>query len=83
MAVAVGFGKNPDGRMVVDAERFFGGQFARRRPAELRRFAPAEFAAGVVDVERANVEIGVELGDQFKAEFAVEQAFVVARVISG
>jgi hypothetical protein len=64
--------------MVVDGERFLGGEVARRRPTDGGRRTPAHLAAGIADGERADLVMGVELGGQFEAQFAGEEGVVVA-----
>ena len=71
--IGLGLAENPHRRVVVNAEGFLGRQLAWRRPAHLRRLAPADLRRGVADVERAEARVFVELGDQLEAERAVEQ----------
>ncbi len=64
--------------MVVDAKRLFGGQLARRRPADDRRLAPTDLGRRVADVQRAEAGVAVELRHQVEAQLAAEQRLVVA-----
>ena len=75
--IAFGLAEDPHRRVVIDAEGFFGRQLVRRRPADLRRPAPADLAGGVAEVERPDARVLVKLGHQLETQIAVEQRLVV------
>ena len=70
--------KNPDGGMVVDAERLLSGRPAGVGPADLGLLPPAHHAARVADVQWPHANIAVELGDEFKAQLFGEQRLEIA-----
>ena len=55
MAVIVVFGENPDGRMIVNRKRFFGGQITRRRPPAI----VAKMAATIDHISGGRVIVGM------------------------